>query len=293
MKITNIATVALVSAIALASCRETWPMYDTNQKDHLYFEVKTDANVSFSLMEEDAVEYSVPVKMMGMPRPVDRTIPIEYLDALQMDGYVVEKAEEGVDFILESAVMPANEVTGAIKFSLKRTEKMKTAVVNLRFRIVEDEEFLPLAADSSQMSNILTPEFSIRISDGEPLCPKWWDATSGSGSDLRGWTMYAGNFYPEKFRKMLSLYWQIEQKNPVFFEDCINRYGRNLDKEDIAKNFFATENPAAWASYVLIPLCEYYKEYYKNNPEDEHVETIQTASGTAGKYWRDPVALLR
>lgn len=293
MKIINIATVGLVSVIALASCRETWPMYDTNQKDHLYFEVKTDANVSFSLMEEDAVEYSVPVKMMGMPRPVDRNITIEYLDPLQMDGYEVEQAEDGVDFVLESAVMPANAVSGALKFSLKRTEKMKTKVVNLRFRIVEDEAFLPLAADSSKMSNILTPEFSIRISDGDPLCPDWWDATSGSGSDLRGWTMYAGKFYPEKFRKMLSFYWQIEKKNPVFFEDCLSRYGRNLDKEGIAKNFFATENPAAWASYVLIPLCEYYKEYYKDNPEDEHVETIQTASGTAGMYWRDPVALLR
>ena len=105
--------------------------------------------------------------------------------------------------------------------------------------------------------------------------------------------MYLGKYYPAKYRKMLEFYHDMKAKNPIFYEDCLAKYGENLDKKGIKKSFFASENPAAWASYVLIPLCEYYKTWYSGHPDDPNVETIQTKPGTSGKYWRDPIALLR
>ena len=271
-------------------------MYDQEQKDHLYFEVTSATNVSFSLTDATTMTQTVPVKMMGMPRDHERVISLTWLDpekAEAEDGTGIVKAVEGTDFTVSDLVIPAGEICGNIVFTINRTEGMKTAIHDIRFSIAENDDFLPLKADSTSISKILTPVFDIKVSDGEPLCPDWWDATTGSGDDLKGWTMYLGKYYPAKFRKMLEFYHDMKAKNPIFYEDCLAKYGENLDKKGITKNFFASENPAAWASYVLIPLCEYYKTWYSGHPDDPNVETIQTKSGTVGKYWRDPIALLR
>lgn len=239
---------------------------------------------------------TVPVKMMGMPRDHERVISLTWLDpekADTEDGTGIVKAVEGTDFTVSDLVIPAGEICGNIVFTINRTEGMKTAIHDIRFSIAENDDFLPLKADSTSISKILTPVFDIKVSDSEPLCPDWWDATTGTGDDLRGWAMYLGKYYPAKYRKMLEFYHNMKAKNPIFYEDCLAKYGENLDKEGIKKSFFASENPAAWASYVLIPLCEYYKTWYNGNPDDPNVETIQTKPGTSGKYWRDPIALLR
>lgn len=282
--------------IMAAGCKGTWIMYDQEQKDHLYFEVTSATNVSFSLTDATTMTHTVPVKMMGMPRDHERVISLTWLDpekAEAEDGTGIVKAVEGTDFTVSDLVIPAGEICGNIVFTINRTEGMKTAIHDIRFSIAENDDFLPLKADSTSISKILTPVFDIKVSDGEPLCPDWWDATTGTGDDLRGWTMYLGKYYPAKFRKMLEFYHDMKAKNPIFYEDCLAKYGENLDKKGITKSFFASENPAAWASYVLIPLCEYYKTWYSGHPDDPNVETIQTKSGTVGKYWRDPIALLR
>lgn len=282
--------------IMAAGCKGTWIMYDQEQKDHLYFEVTSATNVSFSLTDATTMTQTVPVKMMGMPRDHERVISLTWLDpekAEAEDGTGIVKAVEGTDFTVSDLVIPAGEICGNIVFTINRTEGMKTAIHDIRFSIAENDDFLPLKADSTSISKILTPVFDIKVSDGEPLCPDWWDATAGSGDDLKGWTMYLGKYYPAKFRKMLEFYHDMKAKNPIFYEDCLAKYGENLDKKGITKSFFASENPAAWASYVLIPLCEYYKTWYSGHPDDPNMETIQTKSGTVGKYWRDPIALLR
>ena len=271
--------------IMAAGCKGTWIMYDQEQKDHLYFEVTSATNVSFSLTDATTMTQTVPVKMMGMPRDHERVISLTWLDpekAEAEDGTGIVKAVEGTDFTVSDLVIPAGEICGNIVFTINRTEGMKTAIHDIRFSIAENDDFLPLKADSTSISKILTPVFDIKVSDGEPLCPDWWDATAGSGDDLKGWTMYLGKYYPAKFRKMLEFYHDMKAKNPIFYEDCLAKYGENLDKKGITKSFFASEN-----------LCEYYNTRYSGHPDDPNVETIQTKSGTSGKYWRDPIALLR
>ena len=53
-----------VLTIMAAGCKGTWIMYDQEQKDHLYFEVTSATNVSFSLTEAKTMTQTVPVKMM-------------------------------------------------------------------------------------------------------------------------------------------------------------------------------------------------------------------------------------
>lgn len=280
----------MFSIAFLTSCEGTWLMYDTNQKPSLYFEMGSSNDLSFVLLSGDSVEYQIPVKMMGMPKDVDREIKLETV--VVDESEILTNAELANDYQLSNLIIPAGAVSGNINIKIFRQAGMMDKTYSVRFKIVENENFLPLTPDSTNIRKILTPEYFVHVKDGELTCPQWWDASTSS-QDYFGWSMYLGSFFPEKYKKMLEIFWSVEQTNPVFFADCVERYGRNLDKEEIKKNFFASENAAAWANYVLIPLCDYWQAYYEANPEFEYVETIQIASGTAGKYWRHPLGLLR
>lgn len=91
---------------------------------------------------------------------------------------------------------------------------------------------------------------------------------------------------------MLELFKKTETLNPSFYETCVERYGENLDKEDIKASFFASENPSAWATFVLIPLREYFQAYYEEHPDDPNIEVFADR-GAAKEYWGNPIKLLR
>jgi hypothetical protein len=86
----------------------------------------------------------------------------------------------------------------------------------------------------------------------------------------------------------------MEESNPVIFEQMVAKYGYNLDNPDIETVFFQKTDPAVWATYVLIPLYNYFKDLYAANPEhpDATIDTFAD-KGTAGAYWKDPVGLLK
>ena len=81
-------------------------------------------------------------------------------------------------------------------------------------------------------------------------------------------------------------------KNPSLYEQLVAQYGENLDNEGLTVSFWASESPAMWATYVLLPLYNYYLDYYTAHPDDPNFET-QGSSGTSGSYWRNPLSLLR
>lgn len=291
--------IAAALALTATACKDTWIMYDTSQKDHLYFEITSQTPmVSFSLISDQEIHYEAKVRMMGMPVDRDRTFTISYPEigadetlSVGAENIPVVSAHRDVDYELGSLILPAGAIECTIPLTLHRQEVMKEKYVCIRFRIEENEEFLPLAADSTVVQKIKSPLFNLYVTDGNPACPDWWDS-SVPGYELFGWSGYLGNFYPEKFRKMLDLYHQVETKNPIFYQECVDRYGENLDKEGIRKDFYSFENPTVWATYVLIPLCEYFRAYYAEHPDDPNYEEIKT-SGTSGTYWRDPIGILK
>lgn len=289
---------AALLLLALGSCDDTWIMYDTSQRDHLYFEVETTPNVSFSLLSDTEIDYTIPIRIMGMPVDRDRTFSLEFIDALpdeKLDLYGQEvpvvTGRPGTDYTVGELLLPAGAVEGKVNLTLHRQEVMKQKYVSIHFRIAETDEFLPLPADSTDIRHMLLPEYRLFVSDGDPLCPDWWDA-SNAKDDLFGWMMYTGRYYPDKFRRLLDLFWETETTSPVFYQTCVEKYGRNLDKEGIKSGFFISENPAAWATYVLIPLYQYYKQYYAEHPDDPNAEVF-AASGSSGTYWKDPTGMLR
>lgn len=103
-------------------------MYDTSQKDHLYFEVTSALpQVSFSLIEDQQIEYNVAVKMMGMPVDYDRTFSIEYIDVdpdetitVGTTQIPVVTAQNGTDFELGALKLPAGDVEASIPLTFHR-----------------------------------------------------------------------------------------------------------------------------------------------------------------------------
>ena len=297
---TIIKLICIVAALALVSCQGTWLLYDTSQKDRLYFEVLTSPEeVSFVYILDGTIEYKTTVRMMGMPVDYDRTFHIEYIPAEEGEMHnngtadiPVLTAREGVDFKMGELVIPAGAVEADVNITLLKSDEMDDNYMKLTFKVVEDEEFLPMDPDSTDLRAIVSPQFSLLVNAGDPSCPYWWDASTSS-NDLFGWSMYVGRFYPDKFRKMLEYYQDIEEKNPSLYEQLVEKYGENLDNEGLKASFWVSENPAMWANYVLIPLYNYYLDYYKTYPKDPNFETLQDESGTSGTYWKNPVGLLR
>lgn len=142
MKTLKICKALCLTALTImaAGCKGTWIMYDQEQKDHLYFEVTSATNVSFSLTDAKTMTQTVPVKMMGMPRDHERVISLKWLDpekAEAEDGTGIVKAVEGTDFTVSDLVIPAGEICGNIVFTINRTDGMKTAIHDIRFSIAE------------------------------------------------------------------------------------------------------------------------------------------------------------
>ena len=280
----------------LTGCKGTWLMYDTTQRDRLYFTVDGGFNVvSFALRSEDEVQYKASVTILGTPKDHDRTCPVEIVsgeDATVDDGgqtIRVETARQGVDYTLGDLVIPAGSVNGTLTINLLRNSGMVGVYKKIDLRIVEDDKFLPMDPDSSSMKAIITPEFVLYVTDGEPSCPEWWKTEAGS-VDYQ-WGAYYGRFAPAKFRKMLELYHAIEGKNAPLYEELLAKYVYNIDAPGLERNFMSKQDQSVWATYVLIPLHDYYVEYYKTHPEE--AETFAEIGDLTSGTWGNPLRLLR
>lgn len=275
-------------------------MYDTGQKDHIYFQDRIQTIMkSFALLSTDVIDVAANVYVMGNVSDVDRPFKVESVDTpagtvLTFGGveYPVISAREGVDFEVEDCVIPAGEVSTTINVRLKRQPEMKGgSYVRVHLRLVPYGNFEPLPADTIN-TTVMSPEFQLYVNDGDPACPTWWRPAS---SKPAGWDYDLGNFYPSKFRKLLEFYHKTAETNPTFYEYCVAHYGENLDAEPNADNFKMTRfwrqtYMAAWASEVFCPLFEYYEQYYKDHPDDPNFEPMGTESVNINALigWGDP-----
>lgn len=287
--------------LLLTSCNGTWIMYDTDQKDHIYFQDRQQVLIkSFALLADDEIGVEAPVYIMGTVSDQDRRFKLECVpsdegDTIAFGGvtYPVVSAREGVDFEVGDCVIPAGATSTKVSVKLKRQPEMKDgAYVRVHLRLVPFENFEPLPADSTSSQSIMTPDFQVYVNDGDPACPSWWKPDTKSEP---GWDYDLGNFYPDKFRKLLDLFHKTSETNPVFYEYCVAHYGENLDAEPSSDNnkmnrFWRKNYMSAWASLVFCPLYEYYEKYYAEHPDDPHFEVMGTDKVNKNNRvgWGDP-----
>ncbi|MBO5603192.1 MAG: DUF4843 domain-containing protein [Prevotella sp.] len=171
MKIKNIIILAVLASIIYACTEEDYKLYDTAQKDSVFFEYRNNSNVvdstvlfvfNYDIATEHVIE--LPVTLMGMPADHDRKIElVPVKDATDMS--------EGTNYIIENAVLPANEVQTIVKVRLLRNldERLLTDTLHLKLEIAENEDLRPAGLRT----------FSIAYSDVRPKTrPAWWTTYS-------------------------------------------------------------------------------------------------------------------
>ena len=245
---------------AFASCSDTWLMYDTSQKDKLYFKYENypsldqylSTDFSFALLDESVkeVKKTVTVTLLGMPADRDRTFEVE-----------------NEDYTIDRLIVPAGSVEGQIDVTLKRTEKIMTKTASLVLQIAQNEEF----------EGVPRNVYRFLISDGTAACPYWWYYSA-----TQQWYQYTGEFRQDKYRKLLELYHGIAETNPTLYASM----GLNGQQLRMSMGFMVNrQNPhkMAWLRYVLCPLFDYYSTNY---PDLEYYTTGSVNVTTGG--WRDP-----
>lgn len=287
--------VVLSAAGGFFSCSDTWLMYDTSQKDKLYFSdgsqnldryLSTEA--PFALLDESVTELrqTIPVKLLGQVADHDRSFGVRAIHDTTTNyttGGVARElydAVEGEDYTIDEVIVPAGEVEGRIEVTVKRTAKIADKTASLVLQILENDEFQGVPRNVHR----------ILISDGIAACPNWWYHTA-----TIQWYQYLGEFREEKYRKMLELYHGIEALNPTLYAEMVEQFGENIDNEtyttktggtaEMTTGFFVRSNnpyKMAWLRYVIGPLYEYYKTNYPD------LETYGSYNSGTGTGWRDP-----
>lgn len=158
---------AVLLGLLMACTDEDYKLYDTAQKDSVFFEY-IDENEEEAVSVEYAFNFDVatihtieiPVKLMGMPVDHDRTISlIAVKDSTDM--------VEGVHYTVDDAVIPANEVGTVLKVNLLRENdpKLQEKAFTLLLEIVENEDLRAVGQKY----------FKITYSDIHPTQrPDWW-----------------------------------------------------------------------------------------------------------------------
>lgn len=287
--------VVLSAAGGFLSCSDTWLMYDTSQKDKLYFSdgsqnldryLSTEA--PFALLDESVTELrqTIPVRLLGQVADHDRTFGVRAIHDTTTNyttGGVARElydAVEGEDYTIDEVIVPAGQVEGRIEVTVKRTAKIADKTASLVLQIEDNDEFQGVPRNVHR----------ILISDGIAACPNWWYHTA-----TIQWYQYLGEFREEKYRKMLELYHQIGELNPTLYAEMVEQFGENIDNEtyttktgttaEMTTGFFVRSNnpyKMAWLRYVIGPLYEYYKTNYPD------LETYGTYNSGTGTGWRDP-----
>ncbi len=281
-----------VATSLLSSCEGTYLMYDLSQKDHIYFkETLQTHTASFALISDNDILIKDTVFVMGDTSGVDRHYSLAVVDSCESTFTTAGKSYEvvpgilGEDFSIGELVIPAGKVYGILDITLHRTSKMLDRYVKVGVRLEENGDFAPFAADSTDRTAVLSPDFYIYVTDGEPACPSWWRYNV---SYPLGWTVYIGNFYPDKFRRLLDYFHATEETNPTFYNYIVDVYGVNL--EDAPVTFMRQSYASSWAKYVFIPLYNYYVDWYAAHPDDPYFEKMGNGyvniNGMIG--WGDP-----
>ncbi len=228
-----------MSAVALlvASCEADYKLYDTTQKDSVFFDYENeketaDSVITYSFDYDIANEHvvSIPVSLMGIPKANARTIQLQVVaDSTDM--------VEGVNYTIERAELAANAISDSVKIKLLRGNdpEILTKEKKLRIAIVESDDLRPTGQDF----------FTIKYSDIRPDRPKWW-ATFNA---LPVYTYENAQLFFEYFYRL------APKADKAVYDELIDKYGEYfVNAKDMEQG-----GPMAFYSeflckYVLIPM---------------------------------------
>lgn len=242
----NISGALLVTVCCLYGCtNEDYPLYDTGQKDSVFFEylndkeeLATEIDYAFNFDIADSHTVEIPVTLMGMPVNRDRQILLQPVD---------EETDmlEDKHYVIESSVLPANEVKTLVKVKLLRNNdpELRERVFKLTLALQENEDLRATGQN----------KFTITYSDIRPdIRPEWWTATA----PMPVYSYEAGQMFFEYFYRL------APEANINVFNDMIGEYGDYFVKAVQLRGPFAMYD-VFLKRYVLMKMYKEHKDDFE------------------------------
>lgn len=245
MKILNNIIWCVAAATILPACtEEDYKLYDTTQKDSVFFEYRNDRNelvdridYAFNYDIADSHTIEIPITLMGMPKDYDRTVNVTP---------VAEGTDmvEDVNYTITNNVIAANAVKGTVHVNLLRNldPDILTGAKELKLTISEGDDLKPVGENS----------ITISYSDIRPdIRPSWYITST-----------YLPVYSYENAQLFFDYFYRLApEANLSVFNEMIKAYGDYFVKaRQVQGPFTMYEN--FLRQYVLIPL-------YNEHPEIE------------------------
>lgn len=235
--------VFLSLAMLFAACTdENYKVYDTTQKDAVFFDyvdnkgVSTDSvNYAFNYDIATVHTINIPVRLMGMPSAHERKLSISPVDSLTT-------MVEGTHYTIDNAVLPADSVQTTIKVNLIRNKdsqlREKTFVLYLRL------------GENDDLRAVGKKDFKISYSDIRPAeRPDWWVTYA----PFPTYSFESAQLFFQYF------YANAPKANPDVFDEMITAYGDYFTKATSMQGPYAMYTNFL-VKYVLIPMYKDHKD---------------------------------
>lgn len=239
-----IAAVSVMVPLLWSCADEDYKLYDTTQKDSVFFDYKNASEESDSVASynfgydiADSHTIELPVVLMGMPKDYVREINII---AVADSSTMVE----GTHYTITDNVIPANAVKGIVKINLLRGNDPLLLEKTFKLRLTVGE--------NDDLKSVGNNSFTITYSDIRPDSrPSWWTTYS----NMPVYSFENAQLFFDYFYRLAPL------GNIDIYNEMIARY------DDYFVKAIDMQGPLAMydsflRQYVLIPMA-------KENPEIE------------------------
>lgn len=249
MKILNNIIWCVAAATILPACtEEDYKLYDTTQKDSVFFEYRNDRNeladrIEYAFNYDIATTHTIeiPITLMGVPKDYERVVSV--VPVAESTDMV-----EGVNYTITNNVIAANAVSGVVHINLLRDldPDILTTAKELKITIGENDDLKSVGENS----------ITISYSDIRPdICPDWW---------------YQDGKRPvysfENAQLFFDYFYRLApEANLTIFNEMIKAYGDYFVKAGYIRGPF-TMYENFLRQFVLIPL-------YNEHPEIEWYES--------------------
>lgn len=228
----------LLLGSAVACTNEDYKLYDTKQKDSVFFDYVNDKDetvdsIDYQFQYDIATVHTVevPVALMGMPVDHDRVISL-----VPVEGETTMK--EGIHYTIEDAVLPANSVRTNIKINLLRDKdpEVQKQRFELKLEIKEDDD----------LRSVGQKFFTVTYSDIRPTeRPEWWVTYA----KMPVYSFEAAQVFFKYFYEL------APKANPAVYQEMITAYGDYFVKAGSMQGPYAMYTNFL-VKYVLMPMYQ-------------------------------------
>ena len=222
--------IILGAILPFAACKEDVPTVFA-EPDGIYFSAPADSmTYTFAKYPNRLIDtLRIPVTVLGKPTDKDRTISLEKLSGVDING------TEGVHYkLLQPYTIPAGKVSTMLPVVIYRTGDMDSLSFNFKFQLKANENFI----------SGISAKTSLKIKVGYLQKPPTWGEFTG-----QQWAGYSDNFgtwTKTKYKVVLdALYDQVSDTTVSEFPYSRFSYPTNTYTQylQLVKNYLRTRYP--------------------------------------------------